>query len=433
MDSRSAFTAAIYGDMPLEYYMPGIELTGQLIRLHNVTPKFYQIQDLYLMYYQPYETVVQALKESSRSAWWAFIRGLIRNPKYYSINQITQGSMELSAAAAARTFTLVANRVETLSKKLENNTAGDPQKYAKTLEELTNVGEQAALEQVAEELQRYLEAKGEAEAAAAALAGHGYSLWDLSIWHFLQSPDEFRRRVKLLSAAAQALRLFSRVLPTSLSHQMSESDWGGIDGVTKMQSYAQLSQILPSELALAEASEALFAAKLAQMALMTYRHAAAVRPVVFVDKSGSMAESMPGDMPKISLAAGLALALYRKLQGIIYLFDTEVDKVEPRNVVRTLLTIKADGGTDANPVLDEIMRLGRRDYVYIIISDGITEASSETLNRFKASGLARQTRLIIVPPGEDSYNWVDVIRRHGRVVKATDIMEFINAVKQTLT
>jgi len=454
---KSAFDARIYGDMPPDYYTPGIEMAAQLVRLHNVEPKPHQPHDLYLMYYQPYEVVVESHKKYNKSApaWWTFIKGLIRNPKYYDINQLTRGSMELAVAAAVRTLSIAAKTrvqaagrtydVETLDKmirELRQNKppAGleqeDPQKYAKTLEELAqSAGEQAALEQVAEELRQYLEAKGEAEAAAAALSGRGYSLGDLSIWRFLQSPDEFRRRVRLLSTAAQALRLFSRALPISLSRQITESLWGGVDGVTKMQTYAHLSKILPSELALARASRTLFMLKLTQMSLMVYRQAAAVRPIIFVDKSGSMADLLQNsNMPKISMAAGLALTLHKRFNGVIYLFDTEVDKVEPSAVVKTLLTIEADGGTEIGPVLEEITRIGRRDHLFIIISDGITEADEDVLRRFEASGLAKQTRLILIPPGEDNYRWITVLRRQGgRVIKAEDVAGFMAAARQALS
>jgi hypothetical protein len=138
-------------------------------------------------------------------------------------------------------------------------------------------------------------------------------------------------------------------------------------------------------------------------------------------------------MPKISLATGLALVLHKKLQGLVYLFDTETDKVDPKSVVKMLLTIQADGGTVIDGVLEEIMSIGRRDYIYIIISDGITEASRETLERFKASGLARQTRVMLIPPSDERYDWVEVVRRHGRVVKAADVAGFVAAARQALS
>jgi uncharacterized protein with von Willebrand factor type A (vWA) domain len=118
---------------------------------------------------------------------------------------------------------------------------------------------------------------------------------------------------------------------------------------------------------------------------------------------------------------------------MVYLFDTECDRVSPRDVVRVLLTIKADGGTNIDPVLEEILRLGRKDYVYVIISDGITEASPEILKRFEASGLARQVRVILIPPSGERYDWLNLVRRHGRVLKATDVAEFMTAARRVLS
>jgi len=199
-----------------------------------------------------------------------------------------------------------------------------------------------------------------------------------------------------------------------------------------------LSVILPSELALlslqSPAARALFATKFASRQLLAYLRAAAVKPVIFVDKSGSMADNFwRGEgVPKISAAAGLALALYRKYGVSVYLFDTEITAVKPSDVARTLLTIKADGGTDVDPVLQEILRLGKRDYVYIVVSDGITEASAEVLKAFEASGLARRTKLILIPPASESYNWARLLKRHGNVHFAEDVVSFEKAAKAAL-
>jgi uncharacterized protein with von Willebrand factor type A (vWA) domain len=328
------------------------------------------------------------------------------------------------------------------------------QRYLRLVEkQIREAGKAAAaqLPQVLAELQNYVEAREEAEAAAAALAGgHGYGLEGLSIWHFTQQPDEFRRRVKLLAGAALALRRFSRVLPASLSHQQAESLWGGIDGVAKMTSYSQLRDVSPSELAVANTTRALFAVKLAQKSLMVYRKAAAVRYVVFVDKSGSMAEALtgepgslgPGDsmlrrflgaeerlmIPKISLAAGLALALFRRFNAEVYLFDTEVDRAAPRDVVNMLLTIRADGGTNIAAVMEEVMRIDRPDNIYVIISDGITDASPELTRRF-ISRCGARTRLILIPPS-GHYPWVEELKRRGGVVYARDVAQFEEAARR---
>jgi len=445
LSTKSAFSPDIYENMPLDIYMPGIDTATQLLKSEKIMPKLYQIHDIYMAHYKPYETVYRSLKQSNKAApaWRMFVESLIRSPNFIELNNITNGSMELAAAAAARTFTKIAQIQTQTGQTLEevirgiddnNGRPGGGLEIQKAggvdLQVLMGQISEAvgqAVGQVIEELREYIEARREAEAAAAMLAGgYGYSLEGLSIWSFLENPDELRRRVRLLSAAALALRQISRSLPTSLSHAYTESMWGGIDGVTKMQSYTQLPDVLPSELALREVCPTLFAAKLAQMNLSVHRRAAAVKPILFIDKSGSMDAPLEGtDTPKISLAAGLAIAIYRRFGGEIYLFDTEVDKVDPKGVVKTLLSIRADGGTMIDAVLEEIMRIDRRDQIYIIVSDGITEASEDTLRRrFK---VAKRTRLILV--GEEGYNWVKAI---GRVIKATDIAGFMAAARQAL-
>jgi uncharacterized protein with von Willebrand factor type A (vWA) domain len=484
--AKSAFNSLIYGDLPLDFFLPGIDTALRLAKLHNVAPKFYQVHDLFLAFYQPYEAVFTSLKKSNRAApaWRAFVEGLIRRPEFLELNQLTRGSFELAAAAAARTLAIALNmRVQISSdskhtydldvlnqiiKDVEQNNApagleqeiqgaGGVQRYLRLVERwVREAGKAAAaqLPQVLAELQNYVEAREEAEAAAAALAGgHGYSLNGLSIWHFYEKPDEFRRRVKLLAGAALALRRFSRVLPASLSHQQAESLWGGVDGVAKMTQYAQLKEALPSELAYAHVSQALFAVKLAQTSLVVYRRATAAKYVLFVDKSGSMAEALtgergslgPGDsmlrrflgaeerlmIPKISLAAGLALALFRRFNAEVYLFDTEVDRAAPRDVVNMLLAIKADGGTNIAAVMEEIMRIDRPDNVYLIVSDGITDANQELTMRF--AKYAPRVKLILVPPSREDYQWIQLLKKHRNVVYARDVAQFEEAARHIFT
>jgi len=228
---------------------------------------------------------------------------------------------------------------------------------------------------------------------------------------------------------------FLTAVPTSLAHQQLTSIYGGFNGITKMFSEKQLADVLPSELVLTQlggTGRALLALKLVQRQLAVYQRATAVKPVVFVDKSGSMAGEIEGT-PKISIAAGLALALYRKLDADVYLFDTEVEKVKPAKVVETLLTIWADGGTDIDPVLEEIVRLGKPDYTYIIISDGITDASSSALKKFIESGLVRQTKLVVIPPSNDRYYWVELLKQHNNVYYANSVAKFIAVAKKALS
>jgi uncharacterized protein with von Willebrand factor type A (vWA) domain len=454
--AKSAFTSAIYGGMPLDFYLAGIELTYRLI---SVRPKFYQIHDLFLAFYQPVEVVVPALKQKNKAApaWLAFMYGLTKHQKFIRLNKLTQGSTELAATAAAlllmrlgavtlgqRQYTI--DEVNQIMRQLEGGSvlsgleaeaeaAGGPQRlYAALEKDMRSFGKGVAavdLEDVAKKVMEYLQSKQEAEAAAAALAGgHGYSLEGLSVWSFLQNPDEFRRRVWILTSTVTAFRMFMKALPAALEREYVESPWGGVDGITKMMQYAQLKEALPSELALSHVSRTLFAAKVAQMSITVYRHAATVKPVIFVDKSGSMAETFSGgDVAKISMAAGLALALYRRYGATVYLFDTETEKVTPREVVETLLRIKADGGTNIAAVMEEAMRIDRPDHIYIIISDGITDASPELIHQF-VSRCGARTRLILIPPSQDHYLWVQELKKRGNVVYARDVAQFEEAARR---
>jgi uncharacterized protein with von Willebrand factor type A (vWA) domain len=177
---------------------------------------------------------------------------------------------------------------------------------------------------------------------------------------------------------------------------------------------------------------ALFAVKYASKQLMAYQHATAIKPVVFVDKSGSMAGFIEGDVPKISLAAGVALAMYRKYNADVYLFDTEVTAVKPADVVNTLLTISADGGTNIDSVIEEINHINKMDYIYIIISDGITEASEQHLNMLRR--FAPRVKLILVDYySEPNYNWVKLLKQFNNVMLVNDAASFKTAVKRALT
>jgi uncharacterized protein with von Willebrand factor type A (vWA) domain len=170
--------------------------------------------------------------------------------------------------------------------------------------------------------------------------------------------------------------------------------------------------------------------KAAQMSLAVYRRAAAVKPVIFVDKSGSMAEAFSGeDVAKISVAAGLALALYCKYKATVYLFDTETERVTPREVVETLLRIKADGGTNISSVMEEVMKIDNPNQICLIISDGITDAPQELTNRFVNQCGAR-TWLILIPPSSENYRWVQELKKRNHVIYARDVAQFEEAARR---
>jgi uncharacterized protein with von Willebrand factor type A (vWA) domain len=233
--------------------------------------------------------------------------------------------------------------------------------------------------------------------------------------------------VNILRYAKIFVNRFLEILPVSLAHQQQSSLVGGVAGVGRMISESQIPDLLPSELAmlnLGNAGKILLTLKIIQRQAMTYQRASAMKPIVFLDKSGSMAREIEKDIPKISLAAGLAIALYKKYGGEIYLFDTETEKVSPAKVIETLLRVKADSGTNIDSVIEEMLRIKKQDNIYLVISDGITDASNDLMDEF--SKIARRVKLILINT-DASYNWVEILKKHGNVYNVRSIAEFEKA------
>jgi uncharacterized protein with von Willebrand factor type A (vWA) domain len=456
---KSAFSERVYENLPLDYYLPFITSVQRLFRAFSgrFYPKLYQAHDSFMMYYKPYDVAYRALKRTNKAAplWRLIVERALRDPQFLDLNKITANSTELSILAAVKFLQRVLLQVDVeklqqqykdaLSLPQQQKTLTQ-QSALETLIKLIDEVARDAVETATKAVREYRESVESTEEAAAVLCGGqgtGFNKEALSVIKFLEKPDEFRKRVKMLKCARVFYSKFLTAVPTSLSHQQIASIYGGVNGVARMFSEKQISDILPSELALAQlgdAGRALLALKVAQRQLMVYQRSASLKPVVFVDKSGSMGEPFSGwgdiedtNPAKISIATGLALALHKKLEADIYLFDTELEKVNPARVVEVLLTISADGGTNVDPVLEEIVRIGKHDYTYIIVSDGITEASEEVLLRFKDSGLAKRTKLILIPPASSSYNWVRLLKECNNVMYARDVAAFESAARKVLS
>jgi uncharacterized protein with von Willebrand factor type A (vWA) domain len=460
--AKSAFRNDIYDNLPLDIFMPSINFVQrQLLRERRLRPKMYMSHDSYFMFLKSFEKVASSLKKSNKAApaWHKIVSQTIKSEKFIRLNELTAGSDVLAQLVATQFLkSLLSSRDidiseadKQFSQALQQQSSQGQQggqstavsqdtikQILKDFEQATGPVVDNALGEALGAVREYSESQGEAQEAMQLLAGrggNGFSLEALSVLAFLEKPDEYRKRVRLLASTAKMLRQFTAVIPTSLTHQHTVSMVGGIDGVARMWADKQLSDVLPSELALSQlgpAGRALLAAKLAQRQLMVWQRSATVRPVVFVDKSGSMGGNFPGDnVAKISVATGFALAVYRRLDADVYLFDTEVERVGPNDIVRVLLTIDADGGTNIDAVLEEILRIGKRDYLYLIISDGITEAENNVMKRWVESGLAKRTRLVLIDYYAN-YRWLEVLRGYGNVFNVKSLADFTTSVKNIM-
>ncbi|MCC5990102.1 MAG: hypothetical protein LM558_01140 [Thermosphaera sp.] len=457
--AKSAFHERIYENLPLDYYLPSVTSVQRMFTVlrERFYPKFYQAHDAFLMHYKPYDVVYQALKRTNKAAplWRLVVERALRDPQFLDLNKITANSTELSILAAVKFLQNLLRKVdvERIQQQYKDALQVSPHQKTpaqqSTLQSLIQLMDEIvkdAVKSATEAVEEYKESTESAEEVIASLGGQGgtsFSKEALSVIRFLEKPDEFRKHVKLLKYTRFFFSKFLTITPASLVHEQITSVYGGINGVTRMFTEKQISDILPSELILTQlgdAGRALLALKVVQKQLMVYQRSATVKPIVFVDKSGSMAEKLDHwredsveNPPKISVATGLTLALQRKLNADVYLFDTEVERVNPAKVVETLLRIEADGGTDIDPVLEEIIRIGKQDYIYIVISDGITEASEDVLRKFRESGLARRTKLILIPPASQDYNWVKELASHGNVYRARDVATFETAARKSLS
>ena len=377
----------------------------------------------FAMFFRPAELVIASLKQSNRAApaWHFVVSEFIRNPRYIDINRAAAGSLYVAALAAAEFLSWLS--VETLA-TADQNLRGQTSLPEQLERQLSSIA--ASL---TERLHHYVSnaaavvARAESAAAALGAGGRGFDKTGLSML-FLRAPNEARKRVQLLRNTARMLRRFSALLQPGLQEAAPLGEYAGVrlGGLDD--------RILPTEVALASAAPVLFAVKAVSRSLYVYETRASVKYAVFVDKSGSMAEIFDADVEKISMAAGFALALYRLFPGsLLYVFDTEVERLRPQEVVDVLLRIRASGGTNIDPVLEEASQL--RGHKVLIISDGITEASREVLSRFAAEA-ADRTALILVPPGRTDYNWARLLERRGRLYYVTTLAQFEKAAVAAL-
>jgi predicted metal-dependent peptidase len=115
----------------------------------------------------------------------------------------------------------------------------------------------------------------------------------------------------------------------------------------------------------------------------------------------------------------------------VHLFDTEVDRVASKDVVETLLKIRADGGTDISRVMEEALRKPGNS-LHIIISDGITDAPEALIKKF-IQKCGRRTRLILIPPANERYRWVQELKRLNNVFYVKDVAQLEKAALQAVS
>jgi len=431
---KSAFKPEIFNPLTPDYYQPYVSTLAHLLHSRRIGLPNYMMMDTFLSFYKPFNTVVDCLREP-KTLWQKVIADLVSSKDFPKVNSITANSVELSIAAAFNFLSRMFQNTR-INAKLADSLSyiNDPRQHDELRKHLGQEVLPYSLTMAlnaaeffmkhADEYSRYLfneiqRLSEEQQALNGLLAqlpgGQGFTHEALSVLHYLQSPDDFRRKVKLLNDLLKSFKFYTASVSTAMQREVIESTYGGVSGVTVLRDLKQIQDLAVQELAL---PSSLMALRILSQQATVKQRAVSIQPVVFVDKSGSMAEKLSfyEETAKISAASGLALALYRKLNADIYLFDVEVHKVAPRDIIKTLLTIQADSGTRIEEVLNTIKTLPTSRQ-YVVISDGIDEVSEDLA---AAVAKTHKVTFCILPPSWKP-NWL----RHFKTVEVKKLEDLL--------
>jgi uncharacterized protein with von Willebrand factor type A (vWA) domain len=387
--------------------------------------KHYQRHDLFNLFYSPQVS----FNKNKGTAWSSLLKNLSKQLEFVKVKKYTESDEELSALMTVRVMIRILQEMEKQQgqgqKQQGQQGQGNQQQIVDAVKN--------ELSKDYQQIQEYKEGKEEMQQLMMMLGngGSGFSNDSLSLLKYLQSPDNLRQRIKILKDTFMMLRKFSAELPASFRKSQLSSDQGEISRIEKLVKETQITHMISGEysyLALArnnDLAKLLFSMRYVNKELLVYRGSASPRVSLYIDKSGSMSEHLEG-VPKISLAAGLGLAMLKKFDDTkLFAFDTEVTEVDKNKIVQTLLAIEADGGTNIAEVLQKIKEFDDRRTIHIIISDGIDEVSESVINSIPAE---LRRRIVFILIEANAPQWLENFRYHP--VKT--IAEFQQAVANSL-
>ena len=158
-------------------------------------------------------------------------------------------------------------------------------------------------------------------------------------------------------------------------------------GEKLMRSLSEAPDVVTSEMAYPDEIQSYHLAT--RTAFVRERYSGVNEVVVYLDKSGSMGGTMAYEgqyVEKIAYSAACAFALSRELKSVgskltLKLFDTMVhgEITKPFDLLKTLTSIRADGGTNITKVLEDALNYD--DKKVVLVSDGIDSIDEATASR----------------------------------------------------
>jgi len=371
--------------------------------LQNKKLPFFVPLDASIIHLKRWSSIV--FNPRAKGAWKTILERYYETDTYKTLNNTIAGDPLLAKYATIQWLNTLFQKCKNESERLRVEPKGGD--YVQALfQALDTQVSPAEASRVALSLAEALEAEAK-EIQKDLEAAESFSHLGVPVAELLEKPDEFRlkARNRIIVNLVRFLRMLRREASAPKTARAPTILGGRPLGVKRLNRLSELTSILPTELL----DDDLLAYRLvSRSALTRERYGGIPDYVVYLDKSGSMAEnisyrSSPTQterVPKISFAAASALALAHKLKQVgskmtLKLFDTEIhDPISDiKSLIDTLLKIRADGGTNISNVLDDAVK-HHRDSKIIVVTDGIDEVSEDAVKAAKSAGLDAHIVLI---------------------------------------
>ncbi len=387
-------------------------------RQHDTTISSHFLMDAFQMHYRPYDTLVP--NPLVQNSWKDIITEEMAKKEYRELNEKTSRNSALALLASQNFVDAIVNVARKNSNVIPPDIQQKVQQQQQNQQNMSNPqkqhnqgnagnqqGNQAGQQggsmpfnftQFMQGLQMMGQGSYGNQAAASSIMGQMSSAAHQAVSQTammasvmdsfthtgvpmkkLMDPDEMRSVLsnRIVISLASALKKLSVSDPGKSTTKPSIKRGIPI-GVKGMRSFSEVIDLTPQEYL---NDNNLFAYRVAsRKAHVRQRFSSQNQYLVYLDKSGSMGSGMKflGEFaPKIAVAAANALSLARYLRThsgkmTLKLFDTEVQEpiTDMWDLLKTLASISADGGTNITRVLEDIRENGR-DRKCVIISDGI--------------------------------------------------------------
>jgi len=348
------------------------------------------IFDAVAMHYKHWSSIV--FNPKSKAPWTRIYREYWKSDEYKALNEAVHGEPLLAKYATVAFLNKLMNVASRAVDLTMQNQSLSAEVERKVVNELIN---EAA--KISEDVSA-LKALTTISVSMAPGVGGGFSHEGIPFLDFLENPNELRKRLhnRFVISLVRAFKAFTS---HAVGKPITPAISGGVPvGVKTMQRSEEVTRAIPVEMA----DDDIFAYKFASRTLRVRETRSSARNVtVYIDKSGSMDDSMPfrdgkkvERIPKISVATAMALAAAVQLrkQGAkltLKFFDTEVGEAKKSfaAIVEDLLRIRASGGTNITRVLEDVRGLEREEKV-IVITDGIDSVSEEACKAVKGRDIS---------------------------------------------